>query len=81
MGDNLEFFGEDLGFLLVFCLFYYYINHIHAWRAVLRVHNVAINRWEGDFRERDSGSDRTSFFAIMWLVVQYDNSAEGNLSE
>jgi len=30
MGDNLEFFGEVLGPFLVFCLFYYYIIHIHA---------------------------------------------------
>ena len=30
MGDNLEFFGEVLGLFLVFCLFYYYIIHIHA---------------------------------------------------
>jgi len=31
MGDNFEFFGEVLGLFLVFCLFYYYIIHIHAW--------------------------------------------------
>jgi len=30
MGDNLEFFGDVLGIFLVFCLFYYYIIHIHA---------------------------------------------------
>jgi len=30
MGDNLEFFGEVLGFFVLFCLFYYYIIHIHA---------------------------------------------------
>jgi len=30
MSDNLEFFGEVLGLILVFCLFYYYIGHIHA---------------------------------------------------
>jgi len=30
MGDNLEFFSEVLGLFLVFCLFYYYIIHIHA---------------------------------------------------
>ena len=29
MGDNLEFFGEVLGLILVCCLFYYYIFHIH----------------------------------------------------
>jgi hypothetical protein len=29
-GDNLEFFGEVLSLFLVFCLFYYYIIHIHA---------------------------------------------------
>jgi hypothetical protein len=46
MGDNLEFFGEVLGLFLVFCLFYYYIIHIHAWKAVLRVHDVGINHWE-----------------------------------
>jgi hypothetical protein len=43
MGENSEFFGEVFGLFLVFCLFHYYINHIHAWRAVLRVHNVEIN--------------------------------------
>jgi hypothetical protein len=42
MGDNLEFFCEVLGLLLVFCLFYDYIIHIHVRRAVLRVHNVGI---------------------------------------
>jgi len=42
MGHNLEFFGEDMSLFLVFCLFYYYIIHIHAGRAVLRVHNVGI---------------------------------------
>jgi hypothetical protein len=30
MGDNLQCFGEVLGLFLVFCLFYYYIIHIHA---------------------------------------------------
>jgi len=30
MGDNLEFFGKVLGIFLVFCLFYYYIIHIHT---------------------------------------------------
>jgi len=30
MGDNLEFFEEVLGLFWVFCLFYYYIGHIHA---------------------------------------------------
>jgi len=30
MGHNLEFFGEDMSLFLVFCLFYYYIIHIHA---------------------------------------------------
>jgi hypothetical protein len=30
MGDNLEFFGEVLSLFLVFCLFHYYIIHIHA---------------------------------------------------
>jgi len=30
MGDNLEFFGQVLGLFFVFCLFYYYIIHIHA---------------------------------------------------
>jgi hypothetical protein len=44
MGDNLEFFGEVLGLFLVFCLFCYYIIHIHAGRAVLRVHDVGIDR-------------------------------------
>jgi len=29
MGDNLEFFGDVLGLFLVFCLFYYFIGHIH----------------------------------------------------
>jgi len=30
MGNKLDFFGEVLGLFLVFCLFYYYIIHIHA---------------------------------------------------
>jgi hypothetical protein len=30
MDNNLEFFGEVLGIFVVFCLFYYYIIHIHA---------------------------------------------------
>jgi len=30
MGNNLELFGEFLGFFLVFRLFYYYIIHIHV---------------------------------------------------
>jgi len=30
MRDNLDFFGEVFGLFLVFCLFYYYIIHIHA---------------------------------------------------
>jgi len=30
MGDNLEFLGEVLGLLLVVCLLYYYMIHIHA---------------------------------------------------
>jgi len=76
MGDNLEFFGEVLGLFLVFCLFYYYIIHIHAWRAVLRVHNVGINRWDDHFWEWHSGSDRTPCTAIMWLVVWYLYPAE-----
>ena len=43
MGDKLEFFGDVLRIFLVFCLFYYYICHIHACRAVLRVHDIGIN--------------------------------------
>jgi len=65
MGDNLEFFGEVLGLFLVFWLFYYYIIHINAWRAVLRVHDVGINRWDMYFWEWHSGSDRTPCMAIM----------------
>jgi len=30
MRANLEFLGEVLGLFYVFCLFYYYIGHIHA---------------------------------------------------
>jgi len=66
MGDNLDFFGEVLGPFLVFCLFYYYIIHIHAWRAVLRVHDVGINRWDIYFWEWHSGSDRTPCMAIVY---------------
>ena len=29
MGDNLEFLGEVLGLILLFCLVYYYIFHNH----------------------------------------------------
>jgi putative effector of murein hydrolase LrgA (UPF0299 family) len=43
IGDNLEICGEVLALVLVFCVFYYYIIHIHALRAVLRVHDVATN--------------------------------------
>ena len=62
MGDNLEFFGEVLGLFLVFCLFYYYISHIHAWRAVLRVHDVGINDWDVHSWEWHSGSNGTSMY-------------------
>jgi len=65
MGDNLEFFGEVLCLFLVFRLFYYYIIHIHAWRAVLRVHDDGINRWDVYFWEWHSGSDRNPCMAIM----------------
>jgi len=40
MGNNLEYYGVVLSLFLVFCLFYYYISHIHAWRAVMRVPDV-----------------------------------------
>jgi len=43
IGDNFEVFGEVLGPDLVFCLFYYFIGHIHAWRAVLEVYDIGIN--------------------------------------
>jgi hypothetical protein len=43
MGDNLDFFGELLGFCLMLCVFYYYIIHILAWRAVLRVFDRGMN--------------------------------------
>jgi hypothetical protein len=43
MGDNLKYFGDVLSLFLVFCLLYYYIIHIHARRAVLRVDDVRIN--------------------------------------
>jgi len=46
MGDNSEFLGQVLGLFLVFCLLYYYIIHIPAWRAGLRVHDVRIVRWD-----------------------------------
>jgi len=65
MGNNLEFFGEVLGLFLVFCFFYYYIIHIHGWRAVLWVNDVGINRWDVCFWERHSASDRTPCMAIM----------------
>jgi len=39
----LEFFGEVLGLFLVYCLFYYYIDHIDTQRVLLRVHDVGIN--------------------------------------
>jgi len=29
MGVNFEFFGEVLGLVLAFCLFYHYIGHIY----------------------------------------------------
>lgn len=37
IGDNLELFSEVLGHFLVVGLYYYYIVHIHASRAVLRL--------------------------------------------
>jgi hypothetical protein len=43
MGDNWEFLDEDLGVFLVCCPVYYYMIHIHAGRAELRVYNVGIN--------------------------------------
>jgi hypothetical protein len=30
MGNNLNLFGEVLGLILVFCLDYYNVSHIHA---------------------------------------------------
>jgi len=65
MGDNMEFFREVLGLFLVFCLFYYYIVGIHAWRAVLRVHHVGMNSWDVCSWERHSHSDRTPCMCIM----------------
>jgi len=65
MGDNLEFFGEVLGLFLVFCLFYYYIIHIHAGRAVFRVQDAGINHWDVYFWEWHSGSNRTPCMAIL----------------
>jgi hypothetical protein len=43
MGDDLEFIGKVLEIFVVFCLFYHYIGHNHAWRDLLGVHEVAIN--------------------------------------
>ena len=43
MGHNLEFLVEVFCLFLVYCLFYYYIGHIHACRAVLGVHDVGID--------------------------------------
>jgi len=54
MGDNFEF-----------CLFYYYSIHIHGWRAVLKVCDVGIDRWDICFWERHSGSYRNGCMAIM----------------
>jgi len=65
MGDSLEFFGEVLGLFFVFYLFYHYIGHIHAWWALLRVHDVGIDCWDANSGERHSGSDRTPCMAIM----------------
>ena len=81
MSDNLDFFGEVLGLILVFCLFHYYIIHIHAWRAVLRVHDVVINRWDVYFWDRHSGSNRTLFMTIMLLVVRYLCSAAVSVND
>jgi len=65
MGDNMEFLGEVLGLFLAFCLFYYYIIHIQAWRAVMRVRDIGINWWELSFWEWHSGRDTTLCMAIM----------------
>jgi len=65
MGDNLDFFGEVLGLFLVVCLFYYYIIHIFAGRALMWCHDVGINRGDLYFWERHSASDRTPYMAIM----------------
>jgi len=76
IGDCLEFAGEVLSLFWVFCVHYDYISHIHAWRAVFRVHHVGIYRLDADFWEMHSGSDRTPCKAIMWLVVDYLHPAE-----
>jgi len=64
MGDNLEIFAEVLGPFFMFCLFNYYIGHIHAWRVVLRVHDVGINHWDSCFWAMNAGSDRTPSMGI-----------------
>jgi hypothetical protein len=71
MGDNFVFFSEVLGLFLMFCLYFYYIIQIQAWRAVLRVHNVGIKHWDVCFRKTNTGSDRTPCMTAVLLGVGY----------
>jgi len=67
---KIEVFGEVLGLILAFCVFYYYRINIHAWRTVLRVRDIEIDRWELSWWEWHTGSDRTPCMTIMLLVVR-----------
>jgi hypothetical protein len=71
MGDNLQFFRHVLGLFLVIGWFYYFIIHIPAWRAVVKVHKVGIEGWAKHFCEQHDSRDLTLRLAIMSLVVQY----------
>lgn len=55
---------------MFYCL-YYYIIHLYATRAVLRVHDDGTNRSDVCLWERPGGSDSTPGMANMELVVRY----------
>lgn len=76
IGDNLDSFREIFSLFLGFCLFIYYIGHIDACRAVLKVHCVGFNLWDTCLREMHSGSNRTPCMAITYLAIQVIYPAE-----
>jgi len=76
MSDNLQFFGEVFSLFLVFCLFYYHIGHVHAWWAVLGVHDIGIKHWDVCLWVTHCCGIQTPSKGIMWLVVRYLYPAE-----
>jgi len=76
MGDNLECFGDVLGLFLVLSSISYNFGHIHAWWAVMRVHDVGSKRSDTLFCKSYSGGDWTLCMAIVWQDISYRNLAD-----